>query len=350
MKRSVEEALAEARERIKSDTFVRAILTGARKSKRPEYIRVHLRPVLIKGEVLIQSIAHDGKKDITSNFPVSSPEIIKLLDSGFANVIIDTATESYQIQITKKEEAITGISRTKLERSLEHDHVKDRMLPEDHPIFRALEMSDEKGRIKPSSRDKYIQIDQLLRILEPTIAGIEKGSTITVVDLASGSAALTLAVHVYLTREFDVRTLGIERNPDLVRKAKATAQFAKVSAVEFEESSINESNLNTADVVLALHACDTATDDAIGVVLRAHPTAALIVPCCHQTRSSEVLEEAKAIDFFGRDGIMDERLLDLITDGHRAERLRAAGYRVDVVEFVGDEHTARNLLIRARRK
>ncbi len=350
MKRRIDEALAEALERIHSETFVRAILTGSRKSVKPTYKRVDLRPVEIKSQVMIQAVAHDGKKDYTENYPIGADEIRALLASGFANVIVDSTSESYQIQVTKKDEAITGVSKTSLERVLEHDRQKERLLPEFHPIFSALEMSDGAGRIKPTKRDKYIQIDQLLRLLEPTLSSLEKGSTIKVVDLASGSAALTLAVHAYLTREFDVKTLGVERNPDLVKKANAAARLANLSGIEFEESSIKESKLDKAEVVLALHACDTATDDAIDFVLRTHPAAALIVPCCHQTRPQEVVREARKFPFFGQDGIVDERILDLTTDAQRADRLREAGYFVDIVEFVGDEHTARNLLIRARGK
>jgi hypothetical protein len=199
MKRTIEEALLEARERIIRDDFVRAIFTGKRKDKSPEFQRVDLRPVEIKGEILIQSVAHDGKKDFTKNFDVNSPEVNELLNSGFANLIIDSTSESYQVQITKKEEAIVGVSKTRLERALDHDRQKERVLPESHPLFRALGFSDSAGRINPTARDKYIQIDQLLRILAPTLTSFESGSKIRLVDLASGSAALTLAVHTYLS-------------------------------------------------------------------------------------------------------------------------------------------------------
>jgi hypothetical protein len=346
MKRTIHESLAEAFTRINEEDFVRAILTGARRSKKPEFIRIDFRPVEIKNEILIQSVAHDGKKDFTSNLALNSPEIAEILDSGFANIIVDSTTESFQIQITKKEEAITGVSKTKLERTLVHDRNKERLLPEDHPIFRALGMSDQSGRIKPSARDKYIQIDQLLRILEPAIREFPKGSAIKVVDLASGSAALTLAVHSFLSQSFQVETQGIERNTELVKKSQEMAESAGLNGIKFLTANISTAPREKVDIVLALHACNTATDDAIEYVIESKAKVALIVPCCHQTRGDEVKSIAESLSFFGNDGIVDERLLDLATDALRAERLRKTEYQVDVVEFVGDEHTARNLLIR----
>ena len=349
MKRTIEEALLEARERIIRDDFVRAIFTGKRKGKSPEFQRVDLRPVEIKGEILIQSVAHDGKKDFAKNFDANSPEVNELLNSGFANLIIDSTSESYQIQITKKEEAIVGVSKTRLERVLDHDRQKERVLPESHPLFRALGFSDSAGRIKPTARDKYIQIDQLLRIMEPTLTSFESGSKIRLVDLASGSAALTLAVHTYLSGDFQLETVGIERNPALVEKARDIARVAELHGIRFVENDIASAPHQGVDIVLALHACDTATDDAIEFVIASQAKVALIVPCCHQSRAAAIREQVGDLSFFGRDGIVDERLLDLATDALRGQRLRGAGYSVDIVEFVGDEHTARNLLIRGVR-
>ena len=350
MKRTIEEALAEARERIIRDDFVRAILTGKRRSGSPQFQRIDLRPVEIKGQTLIQSVAHDGKKDFTKNLELQSAELQEMLQSGFANLIIDSTSESYQIQITKKEEAVVGVSKVRLERVLSHDRQKERILSEDHPIFRALEISDSTGRIKPSFRDKYIQIDQLFRILAPTLTSYPSGSKLRLVDLASGSAVLTLAVHAYLSEKFEVETVGIERNPQLVEKATKFTQEAALSGVGFMASEIAAAPSESVDIVLALHACDTATDDAINYVIRSQAHVALIVPCCHQTRGEAVEEIAKRLPFFGRDGIIDERLLDLATDALRGEKLREAGYLVEIIEFVGDEHTTRNLLLRVKRR
>jgi SAM-dependent methyltransferase len=350
MKESIETALQEAMRRVRWDDFVRAILVGRRKSKVPQWQRVDLRPVEIKGRVMIQVVAHDGKKDFTSNLEVESSELLDLLDSGFANIIVDSTSESFQIQITKKEEAIVGTSKTQLERNLKHDHTKQRLLAETEPIFAALGMADSTGRIKPSERDKYIQIDQLLRLLEPIVEDISFGSHLRIIDLACGSAALTFAVHTYLSKRFTVSTFGIELDRKLVNKAASIAQRSHLQGIEFHDQAIENVTIEKFDLVLALHACDTATDDAIAFVIKSASSAALIVPCCHQSRPEEIKESMASAPLLSKDGILSERFADLLTDGLRAQRLRSAGYQVEVMEFVSDEHTARNLMIRARKK
>jgi len=347
MKQSIEQALSEAVERILKENFVRAILTGKRRSNAPKFPRVDIRPVEIKGKVMLQLISHDGRKDYTKNIDLDSKEIEVLLNSGFANIIVDSTQESYQVQITKKEEAIVGTSKTRLERSLTHDRTKERLLAESDPIFSLLGMADSTGRIKPSYRDKYIQIDQLLRLVEPIVQAIPTGKQFRVIDLACGSAALTFAVHAYLSKRFVVETLGIERDEILVSKAREKVAKELVQGIEFRSESIESATREKFDLVLALHACDKATDDAISFVINSKSAAALIVPCCHQSRPEQVEESLSAVPILARDGILYERFADLLTDALRAERLRSAGYEVDVVEFVPDEHTARNLMIRA---
>lgn len=347
MKESIDKASVEAARRIRDNKFVRGILTGKRRSTTPKFSRVDIRPVEIKGKVVLQVVSHDGKRDFTSNIDLDSREVEELLDSGFANIIVDSTEESYQVQITKKEEAIVGTSKTRLKRILTHDRAKERLLPESDPIFSLLGMTDSTGRIKPAHRDKYIQIDQLLRLIEPIVEPIPTGTHLRVIDLACGSAALTFAVHVYLSKRLTVETLGIERDQELVSKDNKKVVGESLKGVEFRNQSIENTTRENFDLVLALHACDTATDDAIRFVIESKSTAALIVPCCHQSRPEEVKESISAAPILAKDGILYERFADLVTDGLRAERLRSAGYQVDVVEFVPDEHTARNLMIRA---
>lgn len=340
-------ALSEAIKRVRSEDFVRAILTGKRRTITPKFPRVDIRPVEIKGTVMLQVVAHDGKKDFTHNIDLDSKEIQELLDSGFANIIVDSIHESYQVQITKKEEAIVGTSRTRLERNLKHDQIKERLLAESDPVFSLLGMTDSTGRIKPSQRDKYIQIDQLLRLIEPVIEPLAIGAHLRVIDLACGSAALTFAVHAFLSKRYSVETLGIERVQDLVSKANKKVASQAITGLDFRNQSIASTTREKVDLVLALHACDTATDDAITFVIESKSSTAFFVPCCHQSRPPQVAELISAVPTLAKDGILYERFADLATDALRAERLRSAGYQVDVVEFVPDEHTARNMMIRA---
>lgn len=347
MKEKVQSALDQALTRIRSDYFVRAIFTGRRHLMIPPCQRVDLRPVEIKGEVYIQSVSHDGKKDITKNLKRDSSELAEILASGFANLIIDSTNESFQIQITKKDEAILGLSRTKLERNLSHDHTKNRVLAESNPIFQFLEMADASGRIKPSERDKFIQIDQILRLVENLVTKRASGAKLRVLDLASGSARLTFSVHAYLAKDFDVETIGIDRDARLIEKASRIAERAQVRGITFQVGEISSEPIAKHDLILALHACDTATDDVIEYLVKSGAESALIVPCCHQHRPDEIQQSIASTPLLAKDGILAERFADLLTDGLRAQRLRREGYSVDVIEFVPDEHSGRNLLIRA---
>ena len=350
MKQSIDHALREAVKRVRSEDFVRCILTGKRRSISPKFSRVDIRPVEIKGKLMLQVVSHDGRKDFTSNLDLDSAELEAILDSGFSNIIVDSINESFQVQITKKEEAIVGTSKTRLERNLKHDHTKHRLLAETEPIFAALGMADSRGRIKPSERDKYIQIDQLLRLVENLVARKASGSRLRVLDLASGSARLTFAVHTYLAKVFDVETIGIDRDATLIEKASRIAERAEVKAITFQVGEISNEPIAKHDLILALHACDTATDDAIEYVVKSGAENALIVPCCHQHRPDEIQRSITSAPLLAKDGILAERFADLLTDGLRADRLRRDGYAVDVIEFVPDEHSGRNLLIRAVKK
>lgn len=350
MKESLPSALDQALTRIRSDDFVRAILTGRRHLMTPQWQRVDLRPVEIRGEIFIQSVSHDGKKDFTKNLKFDSGELAELLTSGFANLIIDSKSESFQIQITKKDEAIVGKSRTKLERNLSHDHSKERVLAESDPIFQFLGMADASGRIKPAERDKFIQIDQILRLVENLVAKKASGSRLRVLDLASGIARLTFAVHTYLAKDFAVETIGIDRDAKLIEKASKIAERAEVKGIAFHVGEISSEPIAKQDLILALHACDSATDDVIEYVVKSGAENALIVPCCRQHRPDEIQQSMTSEPLLAEDGILAERFADLLTDGLRAQRLRRDGYSVDVIEFVPDEHSGRNLLIRAVKK
>ena len=134
-------AIAQINARIKSEQFVRAVLSGQRRNMQTEYERVDIKPVLIKDEIKLQIVSSNGKQDITKNVELDF-DFTSLLNNGFANLQADTTTESYSIQISKKDEAIVSVGKVKLSRDLTHDRQKERMLAESNQIFKALDMSD----------------------------------------------------------------------------------------------------------------------------------------------------------------------------------------------------------------
>jgi len=347
MKIELDNAVAQLDQRIKSEHFVRAVLSGRRRNMQTEFERIDIKPVLIKEEIKWQIISSDGKKDITKNVEIDF-NFTHLFSSGFANLVVDTQTESYQVRISKKDEALVSVSKVNLSRDLSHDRQKQRMLAESNQVFKALDMSDLLGRIKPSKMDKYKQVDEFLRLISQTLdAELLKQDEISVVDLGCGHAYLTFAVGEFLKDKYKkVSILGVdERDESKVHNEKAALKL-KVEA-KFIAAKISDTPNQVVDIAIALHACDTATDDAIYWAVKNNAQVIMAAPCCMHELQTQIKEAPEPWALLTKNGLVKERLVDLITDSLRAQILKLLGYRVDIVEFIGGEHTARNILIRA---
>ena len=340
-------AVAQLDQRIKSEHFVRAVLSGRRRNMQTEYERIDIKPVLIKEELKWQIISSDGKKDITKNVEVDF-NFTQLFTSGYANLVVDTQTESYQVRISKKDEALVSISKVKLSRDLLHDRQKQRMLAESNQVFEALDMSDLLGRIKPSKMDKYKQVDEFLRLISQTLDTQDlKQDQVCVVDLGCGHAYLTFAVGEFLKDKYKkVSILGVDERDESKEHNEKVALKLKVEA-KFIAAKISDTPNQVVDIAIALHACDTATDDAIYWAVKNNAQIIMAAPCCMHELQTQIKEAPEPWALLTKNGLVKERLVDLITDSLRAQILKLLGYRVDIVEFIGGEHTARNILIRA---
>jgi len=347
MKIELDNAVAQLDQRIKSEHFVRAVLSGRRRNMQTEYERIDIKPVLIKEELKWQIISSDGKKDITKNVEIDF-NFIQLFSSGYANLVVDTQTESYQVRISKKDEALVSVSKVNLSRDLSHDRQKQRMLAESNQVFKALDMSDLLGRIKPSKMDKYKQVDEFLRLISQTLDTQDlKQDEISVVDLGCGHAYLTFAVGEFLKDKYKkVSILGVDETDESKEHNEKVALKLKVEA-KFIAAKISDTPNQVVDIAIALHACDTATDDAIYWAVKNNAQVIMAAPCCMHELQTQIKEAPEPWALLTKNGLVKERLVDLITDSLRAQILKLLGYRVDIVEFIGGEHTARNILIRA---
>ena len=347
MKIELNNAVAQLDQRIKSEHFVRAVLSGRRRNMQTEYERIDIKPVLIKEEIKWQIISSDGKKDITKNVEIDF-NFTELLISGYANLQVDTQSESYQVRISKKDEALVSVSKVKLSRDLSHDRQKQRMLLESNQVFKALDMSDLLGRIKPSKMDKYKQVDEFLRLISQTLdSDLLKQDEISVVDLGCGHAYLTFSVGEFLKDKYKkVSILGVDERDESKEHNEKVALKLKVEA-NFIAAKIADTPSQSVDIAIALHACDTATDDAIYWAVKNNAKVIMAAPCCMHDLQTQVTQAPEPWGLLTKYGLVSERLIDLITDSLRAQILKLLGYRVDIVEFIGGEHTARNILIRA---
>ena len=345
---SLELAFAKATELISDqNNFVRAVLSGRRRNMQTEYERIDIRPVQLKDGLRLQLILSEEKQDTTKNIGIDADKILELLNSGYANVLVEFTTGSYSLRITKKGEALIHEAKGVFERSVSHDRTKERLLDASDPFLIEVGISDHKGSIKPSMQDKYRQVEEFLRILEPALP--EKKEKLSIVDLGCGHAYLTFATHQYLRKSgIDAQVIGIDVRENSRDRNNAIAKKLGITdSIEFRAEEISETKIESADIAIALHACDTATDDAIAWGVQHGVQLLLIAPCCHHDLQVQIQDIPEPWPMLTRHGIMRERLGDLLTDSFRTQILKLLGYRVDAIEFVGGEHTPRNLMIRA---
>jgi SAM-dependent methyltransferase len=345
---SLEIAFAKVAELIvEPNNFVRAVLSGRRRNMQTEYERIDIRPVQLKEGIKLQLVLTESKQDTTKNIDSQLEKILELLHSGYANVLVEFTTGSYSLRITKKGEALIHEGKGTFERILAHDRAKERLLEASDPFLIEVGISDHKGNIKPSMQDKYRQVEEFLRILEPVLS--EKKKKLSVVDLGCGHAYLTFAAHQYLQKKgIDAHVIGIDvREASRDRNNAIAKKLGIIDSIEFRAEEISETTIKSADIAIALHACDTATDDAIAWGVQHNVELLLIAPCCHHDLQVQMQEIPEPWPRVTRHGIMRERLGDLLTDSFRTQILKLLGYRVYAIEFVGGEHTPRNLMIRA---
>ena len=359
MTQSLNDALNEACTKIMDiGTLVRVVLSGRRRNMATEFERIDIRPVEIRGEVHFQLTHNDGRATTTKNLLPDSAAISGLLHSGYANILVENTNGSMSIRITKSGEAQVHFEKKELKQYLSHDKQKVRLLDSTDPFLLEVGIADHKGSIKPSMHDKYIQVEEFLRLLAPTLnAAIDSGqihkpteeSPLSIVDLGCGHAYLTFAAHQYLrTIGIPVQVTGIDERPTSVDRNNAIAHSLGISStISFRAEEIASTTVKNADIVIALHACDTATDDAIAWAINGEVKLLLIAPCCHHDIQRQIGESPEPWGALTKFGLMKERLADLLTDSLRAQILRIVGYRVEIIEFIGGDHTPRNLMIRA---
>jgi SAM-dependent methyltransferase len=351
---------------LDAERLVRAIAAGRRRGTQPSVVRAELRPVDLKTGRHLQLVTGDGRQTTTRNVgyatrPGAPATVDELLAEPFGSWLVETLDETVQLRVTKKGEAQVhraSVSRRAVE-SRGHDRVKERLLDPGDPLFTAL----------GADADKRRQVDAFLRQLS---AGMndrhllrDNGeSRLRVVDLGCGNAYLTFAAHRWLAggptgTAPELRTVGVDVRPDMVQRNARLADELDMSGLTFEAGTIEDAQPfsgESPDVVLALHACDTATDDALARAVRWQAPLVLAAPCCHHDVQQQLAENRSdgrvAPHPYGalvRHPILRERFADVLTDTLRALLLRMLGYRVEVVEFVDSRHTPRNALIRAVR-
>lgn len=342
-------------------SFVKATFSGRRRGHELPWRRATVRPVLIKGDRYLQISHLDDKQDYTRNVvgQEAVAEIDALLGLPFSQIHILTTEGEVQVRISRK--GIARISQRRAEApddtpSLTHDREKPYLLPGTEPDVmlqaRGIQTSD--GLIRASKHRKFRQINEFLRLIVETDTLDALPTPIRIVDCGCGSADLTFAVYHYLNHilKHPTEAVGIDVRADLMAKQNAVSAELGWDDLRFEVSRIIDYEpVERPDIVLALHACDTATDEALAQAVRWGARLIFSAPCCHHHLQAQIAKQPMPPAFQPvlRHGILKERMGDLLTDGFRAQILRILGYSTDVVQFISPEHTAKNLMIRAVR-
>ncbi len=352
---------------LDEETFVRLVLKGQSQIQGKTQVagnnpwrQVVVRPVLLKSGRHLQFSYFSQKQDITKNYRQSEAEarLDEVLALPFQSMAVQSTTGEKLFQVTKKGKAILHKSKKASavdSPNLTHDASKQLVLPAGRPdaFLQATGVMDEQGHVRPSMHGKFIQINEFLKLLEHT-GELERlpERPVEILDCGCGSAYLSFATYHYLNdvRKIPARLTGIDFNETLIRKDSIESEQLGFAHACFERSAIIDYQPAVApDIVLALHACDTATDEALYQGIKHDARLILCAPCCHH-HLQEQLHAVAPLGAIFHDGILKHRLGDILTDTLRAQILRILGYRTDVVEFVAPEHTDKNLMIRAVRR
>lgn len=351
---SVDDVLELLQRRMADGTFIRATISGPR-MKSNDVKRIKLKPIELKGEFYIQfEFQHER---VLKHENVALEDVTQPLQNALDNYKqfhIDFSNETMQIQISKKMKV--SIKRifldTEKTADYAHNRVKNYALHEGtpYPFLIRLGVQTSEGKVKNQKHDKFRQINRFVELIDDTLAHLPKDRPIRILDFGSGKSYLTFALYHYLRIEkgLDIRVTGLDLKKEVIEECQEIARDLQYDQLEFLVGDINEYDGDTAvDMVVTLHACDTATDMALAKAVNWGAAVILSVPCCQHELFSQI--KAPALDVMLQHGLVKERFAALATDSIRAELLTLAGYEAQLVEFIDMEHTPKNILIRAYR-
>ncbi|ATP58838.1 SAM-dependent methyltransferase [Pedobacter ginsengisoli] len=340
-------------ESISLNLFLKASL-GNYHGNEKELKNIYVRRVKIKRVDVLSFNYRYKTRDIFKNLsiPEGSDLIGNLISNDFRICTLFTTEKEVIIEHGKKG-AISLRERQNISNvkpNLAHDREKKRIIgPEGKTYLQDLKITDQEGNVFKNSQDKYKQINQYIEILSSLIKEISNAGIRNVVDMGSGKGYLTFALYDYLHNvlNLSVNMVGVEFREDLVQLCNGIAEKASFNQLRFEQGSIDSYSSDSIDLLIALHACDTATDDAIYKGIKAKAELIVVAPCCHKQIRRE-MEKGKAknsVSFLTKYGIFLERQAEMITDGIRALVLEYFGYKTKVFEFISDVHTPKNVLV-----
>lgn len=319
-----------------------------------------VKPAMIKGKLHLSFTFKHPTKDITKNY--LQEEALEYIFSWCLSlqvraVSVFSVQEIFTYQYQKEKWKLHSIPQKQNPKpiKLQHDHQKQRWINENTPFLHLLGLSNKEGKIFDKSQDKFKQINEYIKLLSPALKAFDSNA-LRIVDMGSGKGYLTFALYAYLNQTFpkiNIEMQGVELRKDLVDHCNQVAQGCQYKNLSFVEGRIdNFEPTLPLDVLIALHACDTATDDALAIGIQNQAQLIVVAPCCHKQIRQAITsnKQENSFDFLTRHGIFFERTSEMITDGMRALILEYFGYKVKVMQFISDAHTPKNVMIMASKQ
>ena len=353
MSENIEKFLNLINEAAEQSTLVKMTLSKPAQ-KHDELRNVYVKPVLIKEKRLFAFTYHYERRDEVKNYDTTQMlDILReMVPNRFLNAVLFTVSEDVTLLVSNKGKATIQTKKVQecREQNLEHDKQKARLINPANPWWYQLGLTTREGKITADMQHKFKQIYKYAEIVESLIKPMKFEGTVHIADMGAGKGYLTFALYELLTQRLnlDVDIKGVEIRPDLVLKINEIIKANDLKGLEFVESSIEAYHPEKLDVLIALHACNTATDDAIASGIKAGAELIVCAPCCHKQIRQE-MERSARFDAITRYGIFLERQAVMITDTIRALILEYFGYKTQVMEFIEMEHTPKNVLLVGRR-
>ena len=332
--------------------FVQAVLSNPRKKE--GILKAKVRPIEKKGNLFFQLESFTKTQAFHENLdPISARDRLLEYMEEFRQMQASTVHMNYTVLVSKKgkvtiqKKASKGSVRPV---ELSHNRSKKYILEEGIPVpfLQDLGVMTKDGKIVHSRFDKFRQINRFLEFIEDILPKLEKDREITILDFGCGKSYLTFAMYYYLheLKQYDIRIIGLDLKTEVIRHCNELSKKYGYEKLTFLEGDIADyEGVDRVDMVVTLHACDTATDYALAKAVGWHAKVILSVPCCQHEINGQIANDV--LKPILKHGLLKERFSAIVTDALRAEYLEREGYEVQVLEFIDMEHTPKNILIRA---
>ena len=347
--------LKELLDKCINDRLIDLTISGQKVKNEEAAMRVKIRPVQLKDEVKYQASEFVGKKVLHANY---SEEEIKIRITEYMENTFKQAqfnmTDATATVLSSKKGACTckykRLAQIKSQKDMSHNRTKTYILKEGEKVDFLVDLGvmTKEGMIVRTRYDKFRQINRFLEFIEDILPQLDKDKEQTIIDFGCGKSYLTFAMYYYLheLKQIDVRIIGLDLKKEVIRHCNELSEKYGYKKLKFLEGNIADyTGVNEVDMVVTLHACDTATDFALAKAVGWNAKVIFSVPCCQHELNRQIKNETLAPIL--KYGLIKERLAALVTDAMRAEYLEGQGYDAQILEFIDMEHTPKNILIRA---